>query len=629
MMAEKLFLSILNMSVTASWVILVILAVRMLLRRFPAKYSYALWAAVGFRLLCPFSVSTVFSLFNLKNFVSVRVGNQMEYVPADIGFAQQPRIDLGAAAVSEAVGNSLPAANAMTSVNPLQIWIFLGSRIWIMGMAVLFICALIQLVRTRKMVSRATLFWENAGAGSGRRRTEVYECENIPSPFVLGIFRPKIYIPYRLNRQEREYILAHERFHIRRRDHWVKILAFLLLSIYWFDPLVWLSYFLMCKDMEMSCDETVITRFGKDAKKEYSSLLLSFSSDHRHLSPGPLAFGESDVAQRIKNVLRFQSPKVWMSILGAVIVVAIAAVCVTNGKEGEPENTEEETAADSLQEDMPENAADSMQEDVPEAAGGTDETVSASMIKDQLMFWANAFCERDGQTILEMCTEEVKDSFEERELLTVGEGGGSFGMSSPWPWQPEADYLLLEPEGDTAEILYYAQASDPHVWVWRETIQYQVLDEKILVESEELRIMEHISSTEEFLLAYPYGIDGTEMDYLSNGMGEALNSNALLSSSRLYEDLLQPDRAAISLLNLLDNSGKVQIREHAVRQEGSVEIQIYFAEDGGTVNLLMVQPFGENGIWIPQDMYDDTPDVQAEERYSNYREYEKMLGDGF
>lgn len=608
-MTEKVFLTVLNMSITAAWVIVFIMILRFMLRRLPAQYSYILWAAAGFRLLCPFSVSSAFSLFNMKNFNAVHTGKQMEYIPADIGYAMQPEINLGAAAVSEAVNGSLPAGNAAASVNPLQIWIFFGCWVWILGMAVFLAVSVISLLRTKRMVSRATLLQD-----------QVYECENISSPFVMGIFGTKIYIPYRLGNHEREYILAHEHYHIRRRDPLVKLLAFGLLILHWFNPFVWIAWRLMCKDMETSCDEAVIGSLGLEERKKYGALLLSFGTNHRHFSPGPLAFGESDTAHRIKNVLRFQNPKAWMSVLGICAVAVIAAACMTNGKTEEPNAVMQEVPAESVPEIQESQAED-------ETAGKQEfQAVNDSMVKDQLQRWAVAFCERDTETLLEMSSDEVEADFRERELLA---GGGadsvSFGMSSPWPWQAGADYRIMAPADNTAEILYYAQTSDPHVIVWRETLEFQVLEEGILIESENLRYMDYICSMEEFLLAYPYGINGTEMDYLANGMGEALNNNAILSSSTYYKDLFQPDRAVIRLLNLLDNFNKVEIRQHLSNPDGSVAVQIRFAEDNSFVHLLMVQPYGEAGIWIPQDL----PALEAAEQhakaYSNYRAYEEVL----
>lgn len=621
-MAEKLFLQVLNMSITASWVILAVLAVRFLLRKLPKKYSYVLWAVVGFRLLCPFSIASVWSLFNLRGFAEAG-GNRMEYVPLDIGYAKKPQVNLGAALINNAVNTSLPAADPANSVNPLQIWIWFGNLIWILGIAVMLLWAGISFYKTKKTVRYATKLEKN-----------VYECGGIDTPFVLGLFKPVIYVPYRMQKRQQEYILAHEQFHIGHGDLWVKMLAFLMLVCHWFNPLVWIAFSVMTGDMEMRCDEAVISRVQPEEKKEYSTLLLSFSAGRKSFSPGPLAFGESDAGKRIRNILHFRNPKGWMRVLAMTAVVLLTVVCVTNGtqkegKEQETESAEWQSEAGIEKQSGIDSAANDTQTDSDKQQDAAQDltqntAVNSEWIQAQLQKWTKAFCERDGETILEMSSDLVRKAFAEKELLIMnaGESGEEiiFGMSSPWPWN--ADSCLVTMEGERqARILYYAITSDPHVTVWEETVTFGIQDDSIRIEEEELHMLDYINSAEEFSRAYPYGIDQTMMDYLANGLGEALNSNALLSSNQLYQGLFEPERAAVILLNLLDNAEKVQIRSHAIRDDAKVDLMIHFASDGGTFYVTMVQPYGENGIWVVQDL--------QTERYSNYREYEKMLGDGF
>ena len=607
-MLEKLFLQVLNMSITASWVILAVLAVRILLGKLPKKYSYMLWAVVGFRLLCPFSVASVWSLFNLRGFGTAG-GSRMEYVPLDIGFAQKPQINLGAALINNAVNTSLPPGNPANSVNPLQIWIWLGSMIWILGMAAMLLWAGISFYKTKRMVRYAT-----------RLENNVYECDGIDTPFVQGLLKPVIYIPYRMQKRQREYILAHEQFHIRYGDHWVKLMAFLMLACHWFNPFVWIAFGAMTKDMEMRCDESVISRMLPEEKKEYSTLLLSFSVSGKSFSPGPLAFGESDAGKRIRNVLHFQNPKGWMRVLAMIAVVLVTVVCVTNGlKKERKELTPETESTGWNRQDSTVNQAEknNAASDDPK---GSDKQLNAAQdltqntdigsegLLPQVQKWAKAFCERDGETIWEISSESIRQNFAEKEFLVmdVGEGNGEiiFGMSSPWPWN--ADSCLVTMKGERqANILYYALTSEPHVTVWEETVVFSMQDDGIRIEEEELHMLDNISSTEEFKRAYPYGINQTMMDYLVNGLGETLNSNALLSSGQLYQGLFEPESAAVILLNLLDNSEKVQIRSHAIRDDAKVDLMIHFELDGGTFYVTMVRPYGENGIWVVQDLQEE------------------------
>lgn len=327
---DKLFIQILNMSISATYVIGVVLLLRLLLRRLPKSYSYVLWGIVGLRLLCPFSISSVFSLFNLKPFMTVASGESraMEYIPADIGFAKVPQINTGIPMVNQAVNGSLPEATFTASVNPMQILLFIGSRIWLFGILALLLYMLLSYLKMKKQVKYAVLL-----PGSENSSHRIYECDGIKTPFVLGMFRPCVYIPFHLEEKEREYILAHENYHIRRGDPVVRAGAFLLASVYWFHPLVWLSCYLMGKDMEMSCDEKVLRKMGDGIKQDYSNSLLSFATKKSLQLNGPLAFGESLAGKRIKNVLSYKRPAVWVGILCVLLIAVVSLVCLTDRQE--------------------------------------------------------------------------------------------------------------------------------------------------------------------------------------------------------------------------------------------------------------------------------------------------------
>ena len=333
---EALFLKILNMSITASWIILAVLVLRVLLQRAPKRYSYALWSVVAFRLCCPVSFRAAFSLLGLLNFgqksaagaalPAVQAGSQpsgeMVYVPADIGFAMQPQVHVGSESVSTVISGSLPAATPMYSANPMQILLLIASLVWCIGMAVLILYAVVSCLLLKHRLRKATRLADN-----------VWQSEQVSSPFILGLFRPKIYIPYHLDEGTMRYVLDHERYHLKRGDHLVKLLGFLLLTVHWFNPLCWVAFYLMGKDMEMRCDEAVLEKDG--GAKPYGTALLSFAANRRFPLAGPLAFGESGVKSRIKNILRWKRPRLWVSVAAIALCLAALLACAANPKEKE------------------------------------------------------------------------------------------------------------------------------------------------------------------------------------------------------------------------------------------------------------------------------------------------------
>ena len=306
---DAVFLKLLNMSITASYVILAILLVRLLLRKAPKKYSYLLWSAAAFRLCCPVSFSSVFSLFRLKFFdmtSAQQTGSAvLQYIPEQASFMAQPEVTVGIPAANAVIRSALPTAEQPSSINTLQTLVFLASCIWIIGVFALLMWAAVSYVRLRFKMDTAVLL-----------EGDVYQSDQVRSPFILGFIRPKIYIPFGLDEGALRYVLAHERCHLKRLDHLIRPFAFLLLTLHWFNPLCWLAFYLMVRDMEMSCDETVLSGEG-DICADYSTVLLSFAANRRFPSPGPLAFGESGVKSRIKNALKWKRPKIWVTLLAA------------------------------------------------------------------------------------------------------------------------------------------------------------------------------------------------------------------------------------------------------------------------------------------------------------------------
>lgn len=305
-----LFVTVLNMSLTAGFVILAVLAVRLFLRRAPKRFSYLLWAVALFRLLCPFTVESVLSLVPIH----------ARTVPENIGLAGEPAIQSGLPAMDSAVNRVLSGAapNLQNSVNPMQVYLFIAAAVWAAVACALLLYALASYARLRLRLRVATPVRDN-----------IYETDRIRTAFVLGFFRPRIYLPLGLAPQEADYIILHEQTHIRRLDYLVKPLAFLALCIHWFNPLVWAAFHFAMKDMEMSCDESVLLHSQKDIRADYSKSLLALSQRQSGLLI-PLAFGENSVGQRVKNVVRCKRRAVWASVLALALVVVAAAVLVPN-----------------------------------------------------------------------------------------------------------------------------------------------------------------------------------------------------------------------------------------------------------------------------------------------------------
>ncbi len=337
-----LFSTVLDMSLMACPVIAVILLLRLPLKKAPKKYSYALWAIAGFRLIFPGSIESAFSIFNLQRRaaapkapvtaapVSTPIINIADAVtPTAPPASAPPVVSTFAPAVDIPISTAPPAGDilppAATAAPTAPAAPALGvmdilAILWCLGMAALLIYSVVSYIRLKRRMATATLLEDN-----------IYRAEGLASPFILGFFRPRIYIPYGLEGDELSYVLAHERCHLKRGDHIIKPLAFLILILHWFDPLVWLAFILMSKDMEMSCDEKLLAK-NEGIRKAYSSTLLSFASNRRFPAPGPLAFGEGSVRSRIKNVLHWKKPALWVTIAAVLVCITTILICSTDAR---------------------------------------------------------------------------------------------------------------------------------------------------------------------------------------------------------------------------------------------------------------------------------------------------------
>ena len=307
-----IFLNLLNMSITASWLILAVLGIRLLFRRIPKWITCLLWGVVAIRLIFPFSIESVFSLQPSAEPIRTSTMVEGELIP------YVPFVDSNIGVVENTVNPLLAEAFAYQeteSVAPLQVFIGIAGSVWLSGMVVLLIFALVSMIKLRLRVREAVRYKEN-----------IYICDAVKSPFILGIIKPRIYLSSAFNEEEMDYIIAHERAHLKRKDHLWKPFGYLLLCIYWFNPLCWIAYIMLCKDIELACDEKVIKDMSFGDKKEYSRVLL-FCATQRHLVMAcPLAFGEVGVKERVKTVLNYKKPTFWITI-AAIVVCAIVAIC--------------------------------------------------------------------------------------------------------------------------------------------------------------------------------------------------------------------------------------------------------------------------------------------------------------
>ena len=586
-----LFLKLLNMSISASVLIVVVVLARCLLRKSPKWIHCILWALVGIRLLCPFQLETTFSLAPNAQVVSIEAGAVTSQV-----LAEMPALDNTANRyLAKYYFEGITVPEQETAQNPMN----LIASIWLCGVAVLLVYAAVSYVHIRRKVRESV-----------RIEGNIFICDRIQTPFIFGVLNPRIYLPSSLKEVQIKNVVAHEKAHIRRLDYLWKPLGYVLFAVYWFNPFCWLAYILFCRDIEMACDERVIKDWSAEQKKEYSLVLLSFhvpGNDHRL----PLAFGEVGVKQRVKGILNFKKPTFWLIAAALLFCVIIGALFLTNPKKNDnvEENIATELSESSLTDQTLNTEKDSLADQESELNALLKKQSDAIRAQQQsfLQTWADAFCDRDGAAIDSLCMDGARKKMMKEQLLVIDEGDTIFGWSSPWPMWDTSDEnskgytITTSYDGkNTAEILYYAWTSDPHVTVWKEDITFEERDGSYKVTDENIRFLDYIVSGTEFDEAYPQ-INGTPIDYTVNGMYDALVMNSLLSSSMLYQNLKDPVLAAKYLLNLLDNENKVQVEALQDGSKEGINIKITFIEDGAERFVKMIQPDSEDGIWIPQD----------------------------
>ena len=306
------FLKLLNLSISASWLVLAVLVLRLISKRSPKWVNVLLWGIVALRLVLPFSIESALSLIPSAETVS----------PAAVQFDPAPTITSGVSVIDNAVNPSLSehfSAVPTASVNPLYVWTEIAGWVWLIGLGAMLLYALVSYLRLRRRVSVSLPVQDH-----------IYLCDAISSPFILGVVKPHIYLPSGLDEVQRQNVLSHEQAHLARRDHWWKPLGFALLAVYWFNPVLWLAYALLCRDIELACDERVIRTMDESAVKTYSTVLLACSMPRKAVITCPLAFGEVGVKERVRNALHYKKPAFWVVAASVAVCVVVAVCFLTN-----------------------------------------------------------------------------------------------------------------------------------------------------------------------------------------------------------------------------------------------------------------------------------------------------------
>lgn len=339
---KDIFLTMLEISITATYVAGIIILVRSLLfKKVPKSFSYILWSVLLFRLISPFSISSSFSFFNIMDSPVQKATGGFKYIPRNIEVMTNSQMGPETNVIRDSINTSLPKAIDTANYSPLELILFIVAIIWFIGVIGFVLHSVISYRKLTANLGTALIYKSPIIDKiklklKMKRNIKVYRCDKIETPFVCGIVTPKVYIPTYVKEEELTYILMHEFIHIKRFDYLIKPFSYLLLILHWFNPIMWISFKLMTKDMEMSCDEGVMRNLGSDIKQDYSNSLLSLAVNNQKIFySSPLAFGESNVKSRIKNILRFKKPSHLIIVILFLLIGLVSIVLVTNPKEKE------------------------------------------------------------------------------------------------------------------------------------------------------------------------------------------------------------------------------------------------------------------------------------------------------
>lgn len=464
----EFFMMFLQRNGILTLVILAVLLVRLILRRLPKKYSYLLWSVVGIRMLFQIQFPARFSLLSIWHFLmqrisgilfltdSPKVTNMQRLTDLQAGTQNlQPAGQLITGQTVTGAAQGLSQAGAKVGIGwdrLLQICIL----IWIAGVIALMLYGIFSYFKCRRMTAQAVHMEAN-----------IWECDHLTTPFVLGIIKPRIYIPFHLSAEEKPYILTHEMYHIRRGDPIVRLLAFVLLAAYWINPFVWLAYFLMIRDMEMSCDEAVLLQLGTQIRKAYSNSLLTFATGRKQVTFSPLAFGESDTSGRIKNILDFKKPKVWGSLLAILAVILAAVFCLTGQKTEDDTSALQTADAAQSEQQVTENAqnkkaAEQAKQETETARQTAEQTQQESEATADAENAAEQQMQQDAEkaaAAAESARQEIEEQVQDRMDSILAELDGDLSRAYPWvntaEFKEDANVLIKMAEDPTGQYAAY------------------------------------------------------------------------------------------------------------------------------------------------------------------------------
>lgn len=308
------FSLILNMSIAASWVVLAVIVLRFLLRKIPKWIHVALWGIVAVRLVFPFSIESAFSLIPSAQTVPQEI---LKYEGAQLEDSAHLEV------ITNPIFSSEVSVELGQTIDHVQVQLVNMTSIWLLGIAIMILYTIISYWNLHRKIETAVLYKDN-----------IFQSEYVGSPFVLGVIKPKIYLPFHMNEQDMQHVIAHEQAHMKRKDHWWKPFGFMLLTIHWFNPLMWVAYVLFCRDMELACDEKVVKEWNAEQRADYSQALLTCSVNRHRIAACPLAFGEIGVKDRVKSVLHYKKPAFWMVLLAIAVSIVFAACFLTNPVDG-------------------------------------------------------------------------------------------------------------------------------------------------------------------------------------------------------------------------------------------------------------------------------------------------------
>ena len=457
----EFFMMFLQRNGILTLVILAVLLVRLLLRRLPKKYSYLLWSVVGIRMLFQIQLPARFSLLSLWRYMTQRIrGSRLLTDPKQLTNMQKITDPQAGAQNLQPAGQLTTGQTVTGAVQGLSQtgakvgsgwdhWLQICMLLWIAGMIVLLLYGILSYFKCRRMTVQAVHMEGN-----------IWECDHLATPFVLGIVRSRIYIPFHLSAEEKPYILAHETYHIRRGDPIVRLLAFVLLTFYWINPFVWLAYFLMIRDMEMSCDEAVLLQLGTQIKKAYSNSLLTFATGRKQVTFSPLAFGESGTSGRIKNILDFKKPKVWGSLLAILAVILAAVFCLTSQK------TEDDTSASQSEQQVTDSsrnaqAAEEAKQETEAARQAAEQAQQDAEPAEDARQMAEQM-QQDAEkaaAAAESARQEIEEQVQDRMDSILAELDGDLSRAYPWvntaEFKEDANVLIKMAEDPTGQYAAY------------------------------------------------------------------------------------------------------------------------------------------------------------------------------